>query len=534
MKIEAEIKNIKQILVNDENFYQIPDYQRPYSWDKDNVSDLIDDLVTAYLHKDESYFCGSLVLVKNTRFDRFDIIDGQQRTTTFTIMSCVFRDLYLEELEARAKDYIHKSIQDQYDENKRKLKFLTSENYQIDFEETVLKGIKFQDIKNIEKKFPENRYLQNAHYLKKFIEEKKFDNELDINLFIIWFYEKVVLTVITCPSEESAIQIFNVLNDRGMPLSSTDILKAKLMQELKDSYEDRQAFKIKWEQIKEKLEYESFSLDDMLNTYLYYKISKNPKSRLDRELLTVFEKENKSTLSIISEISNFSDKYIELLTMNNKYIFCLKYLRHKIFWQSILATALFLEYDKIEELKKILVAYYYQNWISGATVARIKQTSFNILKMVKHNRDINDIKKEMKANLDKYQTIKSFKEQLLYADIYGRKWDKAILLLIEYFTSDSLKPEFIEINNKLHIEHILPQTATKYWENIVDQDARDNWTNALANLTLLSMRKNIQAQNYTFDEKKEAYQNKDNVVTSFAITQAILLYPEWGSSSAKR
>jgi len=528
MKIEAEIKNIKQILVNDEKFYQIPDYQRPYSWDKDNISDLIDDLVTAYTEdRDDNYFCGSLVLVKNKRSDRFDIIDGQQRTTTFTIISCVFRDLYLEDLNAKAKDYINNSIQDRYDATNRKLKFLTSETYQIDFEETVLKGIDFKNIKNIEKDFPQNRYLQNAHYLKNYIEEKKNDNEFEINDFIIWFYENVVLTVITCPSEESAIQIFNVLNDRGMPLSTTDILKAKLMQKLKDNFEDRQAFKIKWEDVKEKLEYESLSLDDMLNTYLYYKIATNPKSRLDKELLSVFDKEGKNALAIIHEISNFSNKYIALLSANDKYIFCLKYLRHKIFWQSILSTALFVEYKEIEDLKKILVAYYYQNWVSGATVARIKQTSFNILKLVKNKNSITDIKDEMKSNLDKYKTTKSFKEQVLYLDIYGRKWDKAILLLIEYFTSDSSNPEFIQINKKLHIEHILPRTPTLYWKNIFDEDERETWTDALANLTLLSMRKNIQAQNYTFKDKKEAYKDKDNLVTSFHITQAILHYSKW-------
>ena len=528
MKIEAEIKNIKQILVNDEKFYQIPDYQRPYSWDKDNLSDLIDDLFTAYIEeRDENYFCGSLVLVKNKKSDRFDIIDGQQRTTTFTIISCVFRDLYQEGLNAKAKDYINNSIQDKYDETNRKLKFLTSETYQIDFEETVLKGIDFKSIKNIEKEFPQNRYLQNAHYLRNYIEEKKHDDEFEINDFIIWFYENVVLTVITCPSEESAIQIFNVLNDRGMPLSSTDILKAKLMQKLKNNFEDRKAFKLKWEDIKEKLEYETLSLDEMLNTYLYYKITTNPKSRLDKELLLVFDKENKNALTIIHEISSFSNKYIKLLSTNDKYVFCLRYLRHKIFWQSILTTALFVEYKEIEELKKLLVAYYYQNWISGATVARIKQTSFNILKLVKNKKSIQDIKDEMKTNLDKYKTTKLFQEQILYLDIYGRKWDKAILLLIEYFTSDSENPEFIPMNNKLHIEHILPKTPTVYWKNIFDEDERKTWTNALANLTLLSMRKNIQAQNYTFGEKKKAYRNKDNLVTSFHITQAILYYPQW-------
>ena len=105
MKIEAEIKSLKNILVGDELFYQIPDYQRPYSWDKDNLSDLLNDLATAYeSNREDTYFCGSLVLVQDSADCRLDIIDGQQRITTFTIISCVIRDIYSEYLDTKASD----------------------------------------------------------------------------------------------------------------------------------------------------------------------------------------------------------------------------------------------------------------------------------------------------------------------------------------------------------------------------------------------------------------------------------------------
>jgi len=528
MEIKAKIENIKKILVNDEKFYQIPDYQRPYSWDKDNLADLIDDLINSYVqNEDENYFCGSLVLVNDNDNSRFDIIDGQQRTTTFTILACVFRDLYFDKLENRAKDYITNSIQDKYDENKRKLRFLTDIKYQNNFEQTVLKKINFQKIKNIEKDIKDNRYLQNAYYLRNFLVEQIDENNIDINKFVIWFYEKVVLTVITCPSQDTAIQIFNVLNDRGMPLSSIDILKSSLMLELQDNKEDRNTFKKDWTDINSELKFNDFDIESMLTTYLYYKIATNPKSRLDKELLSVFKKEKKDSLEIINEISDFSKAYIKLLTMNDKYIFCLRYLKHKIYWNSILTTAIFIDYKEIEELKKVLVAYYYQNWISGATVARIKQTSFNILKAVKANKSIKDIKSEMKLNLDKYGTTKTFNDGIIGSSVYGRKWDRAILLLIEYFSTDSEYPTFQPINSKLHLEHVLPQTATDYWKKIINDEDRELWTNALANLTLLSMRKNIQAKNYSFNKKKVAYQDKDNVVSSFKITQDILTYSQW-------
>ena len=346
------------ILGDKKKFYQIPDYQRPYSWNKENVSDLINDLFNAYkLSKDEKYFCGSLVLVKNEKDNRFDIIDGQQRTTTFTILACVLRELFLNDLSDKAKDYITESIHDKYEKNKRKLKFLTNEQYQLDFEETVLKSIIFKDTKIVEndKELSKNRYLKNAHYIRDFLQENFRENEeIIINDFVVWLFENVVLTVIICPNEDSAIQIFNVLNDRGMPLNPTDILKASLMQKL-DSDEDRKAFKRSWEDTISRLQFYNYSLDDMLTTYLYYKIARNPETRIDKELLSIFEKEKITSLEIVKEISDFSKAYVDILNLQNKYLFCLRYLQHKIYWTSILITAKFTNYKEFDILLKYLV-----------------------------------------------------------------------------------------------------------------------------------------------------------------------------------
>jgi uncharacterized protein with ParB-like and HNH nuclease domain len=156
-EIKAAVKSIKRVLCDDDFFYQIPDYQRPYSWDKDNLSDLIEDLTDAFNNNsDENYFCGSLVVVENKKEDRYDVIDGQQRLTTFTIIFCVFRDFFEEKLSDKSKDFINLSIQDKYEEGKEKLKFLTSETYQNKFQQTVIKGVK-------ERKSDSNKYLKNAY-----------------------------------------------------------------------------------------------------------------------------------------------------------------------------------------------------------------------------------------------------------------------------------------------------------------------------------------------------------------------------------
>ena len=106
---------------------------------------MIDDLVDAYQNKsEENYFCGSVVLVSDTISKRYDVIDGQQRLTTFTILARVIYDVYKDNnLSPKARDLLVNSISDKYDENKRRLKLLTDDKHQIDFDSTVLSGIVF-------------------------------------------------------------------------------------------------------------------------------------------------------------------------------------------------------------------------------------------------------------------------------------------------------------------------------------------------------------------------------------------------------
>ncbi|ECH4205742.1 DUF262 domain-containing protein [Campylobacter jejuni] len=539
MEIKANISSLEDILADNRKFYQIPDYQRPYSWDKENLSDLIDDLFNAYTNnKNENYFCGSLVLVNNEKDQRFDIIDGQQRMTTFIILSCVFKALYWEQINDKAKDFILKSIQDRYEETKRKLRFLTNEYNQNGFEQNILQGIKFEEFKNIKKienDLKNDKYIINAYYFKSLLQNKLNEyKEIKINDFIIWIYEKVVLTVIICPSQDSAIKIFNVLNDRGMPLSPVDILKSSLMYELDN--EDRKIFKATWNSINDNIKNNGLELFSLLNTYLYYTITSNPKTRLDKELLDNFKKNNKNSLEIINDIQKFSKSYIDLLKMEDKYIYLLRYLRHEIYWTSILTTALFNNYEYFDELKKLLLSYYYKNWIAGNTIATIKQTSFRILKLVKEKSNIQEIKNEILENIKNNNMEENYIENLEYYYVYGKKWDKPILLMLEYFATDNNHHSFIPLDANIQIEHILPIKYKEYnWDKIFTEDEREKWTNSLANLTLISMRKNVQALNYDFARKKEIYANKDKVKTCYTITQDVIHnYNEWDVNSLKR
>lgn len=397
--LSVELKNLISIFSSDpnnENFYQVPNYQRPYSWNKENISELLDDLFTAYVNsRAEEYFCGSIVLVENKNDERNDIIDGQQRFTTFTIFICFIKSLYFNQLSNKNKDIINEAIHDRYENSKFRLRFRTDDKNENDYEQSIVlkDGIQFDEsIKEnqIEKKIKNNRYLQNAYFIKYFFENLSSRPEnLDINDFVDFLMNKVVFTVIKSKDTSNAIRIFNVLNDRGMPLSPIDILKSNLMTSL--NIEDRKTFKAKWDSINEKVNHR-FDFEDMLQSYLYYKIASNPQRRIDEELLEIYKKEKVDSLSAINEISKFADSYLDIMEAADKYIYILKYLRHSIYWTTILSTASFLNYSDFEQLKKYLVAYYFQNWIAGATIARIKQTSLNIISEIKKKSPVEKIK----------------------------------------------------------------------------------------------------------------------------------------------
>ncbi len=536
-QISADLKPLKRILTDEDFFYQIPNYQRPYAWDKENISELVDDLTKAFSDSQESeYFCGSLVTVYNENDRRHDVIDGQQRLTTFTILACVVRDIYGQSLESRTKSYISKSIHDEHEQSKHKLRFHTGDNKHVDFVNEIINGIQFQDVKNIERSF-QSRYLQNAHYIRKFLAEKISEYNIAINDFILWLYEKVVLTVIMTQSLDNAIRIFNVLNDRGMPLTAMDILKSTLMQGL-PAEKDRIAFQHRWEQINNRfLPDDSFSFEDMLNTYLYFKLTSNPTRRLDQELLDIFKKEKTDPLAAIYEVDNFCSAYLNMLNDQDKNIYLLRYLQHRIYWHSILATAFFVKYENVAGLKSVLAAYYYQSWISGATVARIKQTSFNVLKSVKEKKPLDIIKQQCKGNLDTYGTTNGFLDELASSYIYSRNWARPILLLLEYFSHDDSVVNFIPLTPQLQVEHILPQTSDNEsadWQLLFSKEERDTLTNSLGNLTLLSQRKNVQASNFSFADKKIDYGKTDGLTTSFNITKQLLEIPQWTPVELKK
>lgn len=89
MKIESKDTDIESLLVG--SYFHIPRFQRPYSWDDENLNDFWDDVV---VNQSDDYFIGSMVVYKKDK-QQYGVVDGQQRLTTITILLCVIRDYFL-------------------------------------------------------------------------------------------------------------------------------------------------------------------------------------------------------------------------------------------------------------------------------------------------------------------------------------------------------------------------------------------------------------------------------------------------------
>lgn len=522
---KPESLSIEEIFGNADAFYQMPEYQRPYSWDKERVEQLWADISEAYKNHQEdkemdaNYFLGSLVVVKDKN-GAYDVVDGQQRITTLMILFCVLRDLNLSELESympTITDSISSSKK-----SKERLKLTTQLNNQALFETTVLKGIDFEylrktSIENLEN----NRFLQTAKYFDNLIKKSQDEsNELyitDFLEFIKYLFEKTTLIRIVCNDENFAIKLFSVLNDRGLDLTSADIIKAHLLQKLDETA--RTQFNEVWKRIETLCKQMGESLQGVFNLYLYYIAESNPKKNLHDELKDRLK--NSDPQVAILEIENFAKFLSEInLDYQDKDISKLKYLPHSVYWKSILLTAKIKNYPYYKDLKSLLVKYYYQSWIADGTSNRIKQTSFNIIKLVKSNKPIDEIKKLMLENLKEYP---NYLLSLERNNIYSFKWHKALLLAVEYEQRDVY--QFVEITKDLHTEHILPQewqAEGLNWSQFFNQETAQLYLNSLGNLTLLSGNKNIRASNKDYLDKKSIYIGKGlDGKTSFEITQAI-------------
>ncbi len=531
-KIESEDSYLKDIL-KDELYYQIPIYQRPYQWTEENCEKLLDDLFFNYEDdRERDYFCGSLVLVKsdpNSKTETYDIVDGQQRLSTFILLAKVLATLYSERLDptkSKSQEYLQESWSDRHEhkgkKKKKRLDFdLVGSSAKKDFQDALdffdnLDASKGKDSKSNDPSKGKNSYLKNAICLKNYLEKKEIKN---INNFIEWLYSNVKFITITCPDTDKALRIFNVLNTRGLALNATDIFKGELLKELTEEKEQEE-LATRWEDLYQKCSNNDSTMETLFSWYLTYLNPVTSKEKTDKRLVTWFNKLNKTPLEYLKGVEDFYNAYCEVLEMQDRHAHLLSYKDDDYLCVILCASILHHYSDQdIEALKELLVKFYYQDWVAGQTKSTRSQTCCNIIIALKEKKSVRYIASiVVKKYLDDKNITQRFKENLqdnnLYTKFYfagksvkKNSWLKPVLILVEYFVSEDPKPKRIQMDKNLHVERILPQQpgSSSQWVKDFSEEERGLYTHSLANLTLLGGTKNAQASNLDFKEKKEIY-----------------------------
>ncbi len=566
--IKGEACQLKGILATEfDSYYQIPIYQRPYQWTEENCKKLLDDLLSSYeYYRESDYFCGSLVLIaigtdSATNAKTYDIVDGQQRLSTFILLAKVLATLYNNEVlnDKTSRDFLEKSLGDTDEKKRERLHFnAMGLNAKDDF---VYALEHFNDSQASKNKNNKNNYLKNAICLKNYLEKKEIEN---INAFIIWLYHKVIFIKTTCPNISMALRIFSVLNARGLPLHAIDIFKAELLKKLANK-KDQEEFVFRWNALRQKCldneskfpkrkenKREENAAEILFRWYLAYLNPVTGAKSMEERLADQFERLNKPPLEYLKGIEDFYNAYCKVLEMQDWHAHLLSYLASD-FWCIILCTSILHHYSDqdIKALKELLVKFYYQNWVATREEPK-KQTNCNIIKALKENKSIESIASIVKEYLDYHKITQDFKENLQDSKLYEQhkrssknSWLRPILILVEYSISDDPRPKRIE-KDDFHVEHILPQNPdpSSQWMKDFSEEERELYTHSLANLTLLGGTKNTKASNKDFKEKKKIYMGEEiklnnkktfKVMTCYKMTIDIAHhYTEWTPKSLEK
>ena len=273
MKITCIDKEIKKVF--ETGYYHIPRFQRPYSWEKEQIAEFWNDTIN---ETEADYFIGSIVVYKKSD-DLFGIVDGQQRLTTITMILCALRDFYISEDFENSAIGAHKLIEKVDLDNESKFILQTETSYPY-FQEHIQKytdpdvDIEFgQEEINLK-----NGFEIISKYIKSEIDLLKADNQIKkdklkshIQAKLNEIRDKILklkVIYIELDDEDDAYVIFETLNTRGKDLSIGDLVKNYLTKNIKAKNKSVDIPKDKWNIIRNNIDSTSKDLD--IDTFLLH------------------------------------------------------------------------------------------------------------------------------------------------------------------------------------------------------------------------------------------------------------------------
>ena len=396
------------------------------------------------------------------------------------------------------------------------------------------KGI-LKDSEIIKFKSEKNKSIKNMagaiQTIKKFIFEK---SKLEVEGFGEFLAEKPVFISVSTESMEDAFRMFTILNNRGVPLTSADILKSTNIGRLEKNLQDKYA--IAWEEIES-------DLGDNFDRFLSFVRTIIVKEKARLSLLDEFNeniyKKKKLTrgMETLDSIKNVKSHYDKVITFSDDISLSNNYKNLLTIMQIGLPStdwipALLAYYGKFEDNKifEFLEKLEYKvscDWIIQLTPTQRIDNINSILKSI----DKSDQAEMLLEDDNLFQTDANELINRLDSNVYGRRFARYILLKYEYLLGDNT----VHLSNykTISVEHVLPQNPKEdsQWREVFSNSEREEWTHKLANLVLISKRKNSSLSNLDFEEKNKRYlKGRIDVFPSNKIFQT---YSMWDTAVLK-
>ena len=532
MTLEWDKKTMLQILANKTD---VPNYQRGFAWDQDQIIDFFIDLKTfVNSDDDDEYLFGQVIMHKEG--DVRHIVDGQQRICTsvifLKILHSILSDISLEDAQDKKRtnllNKIEQSLADEDDDALyTKYRFRVGESYAIFFNKYVLDGNKKSKTGNNKT----NKRVKKAYdVLYELLQDdlnglSDFEKYEAIRTYFDKFTGKFYVSYVESSNLGQAYTIFETLNARGKSLDSKDLVKNYLI-----SHHDAEETALVWKEIEDKVNGAGEGNKDYMSLYLRYYWNSGYKFVRNKGLYRAISKKLdespgsvKQFLSDLSDIAPFfasvlrSEPSEKITDKSAKIIHNLQKVQAISFYPIVIAMYRNENIGK-EDVEKILSAVetlVIRNQVIMGYVANRNEMLFSDLACkLFNNTNVDTVVDEIHnktANDDeirgKFQT-------------YCPKDDAAKFILRAIYDSWENETQVDENNIKVQLEHIMPRNGEN-WD--VDPKIHKEYVRRMGNLTLITGKFNVQMKNLPFDEKKKYYQN-----SKYPDTNKLAFMDKWG------
>lgn len=517
-----------------DKFLKVPLYQRSFAWEKENIRELFDDITNSY---PDEYFIGTIVVTN--KGDYLEIVDGQQRLSTISLFFICVRDFLGEINEVEKANAIEGEfiLKQSYRDEEKKQR-LTLNDIDNEFYVNELARRESRDpLRDSHKRLKEA-----YNFLRNYIESKYKSERLDGLLNLVDFIkDKVLVIIVTVSDDVNAFTVFETLNDRGLILSQTDLIKNYLFNKASDRIGEAQD---KWTRFTGAIE-SGISEEEILNYIRHYWSSKHGLTR-EKELYKKIKEKIRNKNQAITFLNNLeknTEIYLAILNPHHplwnsfprersEYIAELIELRLTQN-RPLLIALLEIWRDKPEEVEKalkIIVSWSVRNLVTGTIGSGTLEKEFsNQAKLINEGR-INNAKELLNSIKAFIPTDEQFQKEFEIATVSKAYIARYYLRKLEQAYRSTLELAPTENPEKVNLEHILPVNPTNLQEDwpTFDENLHKTYYHRIGNLTLLDKKMNSDIGNGPFEGKKEIYKESE-----LQITKKITEYDNWTSSEIK-